>query len=317
MGMIETRTGVGILDAIFCISGSFLLESVCFMKTFTTRQLAAYLQINEKKVYQLVGDGIVPFTRLGGKLLFVQEIIDQWLIETTHRRQTLSLAGSDDPLLRTFLDDYNSGEPATVFYAPVGSRNGFDLLLKSMADLACVHLPQSAQGITVSDWLSREALSRPVRVIHLFQREQGLILPPLKSKGIKSLEDLVQKKRRFINRNPGSGTRLLQTLLLEREGLSPKTFDSCPEAGSHLEVGLRILRGEADAGLGIRYMADLLGLTFHPLHQESFDLLIPKDLWDSPPVQTLRQRLHPEFFLRGFNRIAGYNFRETGVIVSR
>lgn len=317
MGMIEISEGVSTVNAISCISRYFLLEFVRFMKTLTTRQLAAYLQINEKKVYQLVGQGAVPFSRLGGKLLFVQEIIDQWLIETTHRRQTLSLAGSDDPLLRAFLDNYNSGEPATVFYAPVGSRNGFNLLLKSMADLACIHLPQSSQGITVSDWLNREAFSRPVRVIHLFQRDQGLLLSALKSKGIKTLEDIVQKKRRFINRNQGSGTRLLQALLLEKEGLSPKTFDSCPEADSHLEVGLRILRGEADAGLGIRYIADLLGLAFHPLHQESFDLLIPKDLWDSPPVQTLRQRLHPEFFLRGFTRIAGYNFRETGAIVSR
>ena len=86
------------------------------MEILTTKEVAAYLHMHEKKVYQLVKGGEVPHTRIGGKIVFAREIIDRWIQENTLQEQTLLISGSDDPLLKDVIELFNLVEEGTPIF---------------------------------------------------------------------------------------------------------------------------------------------------------------------------------------------------------
>lgn len=181
----------------------------------------------------------------------------------------LRLAGSDDPALDVLVRA--TGESASVVAGPRGSVNGIVQLSRGSADAAALHLLDAASG-RWNDVLVRGALGdEPVVLVHLWRRQQGLVLAPGNPLGIRGADDLAG--RRIAWRPPGTGSRLLLENLMRRAGCEPH-----PELGepaeSHLAVAAAVAAGAADAGLAVRAVAESAGLEWVPVVTEPFELAL-------------------------------------------
>jgi putative molybdopterin biosynthesis protein len=292
-----------------------------------TREVARYLGVNEKKVYFLAKSGKIPCTRVTGKWTFPKKLIDQWIEESAsglvarkaraEERVFLLAAGSDDPSLGILHDLYEAQtQPASFFMTTVGSTSGLAAIRSGVADFATAHLLEPAR--TGADELAADkVLSSDTVVIELFYRELGLLVAAGNPRGIKSLRDLTRSNLRIINRQPGSGTRIYLDQELSRARLNVKKISGYDTVVStHLEVGLRVLRGAADVGLATRTTAQLLGLDFIPLTRERFDMLVPKDRFFTRGIQVLLGLVGSREFRERVGTLGGYDLTESGRIIN-
>jgi putative molybdopterin biosynthesis protein len=293
-----------------------------------TKEAAKFLGIHEKKVYALAKAGRIPCTRVTGKWLFPKPLLDQWITESAQKsvqtrkkpgaaRDVLLVAGSDDPSLGLLREFYAAGRPpATLYLATVGSTAGLDAVREGAADLALAHLRDPTTGEYNLPYLGGTPPA-PVAIVPLFHRELGLVTRPGNPLGFRSVADLLRTGIRFVNRQEGSGTRLFLDQQLEQLGITPAHIPGYPEAvATHLEVGLSILRGEADVGLATQAAARLLGLDFAPLTQERFDLVIPKERFFTRGVQHLLEIVGSREFRARVEALGGYDASESGRILA-
>jgi excisionase family DNA binding protein len=292
-----------------------------------TREVARYLGINDKKVYFLAKAGKIPCTRVTGKWTFPKKLIDRWIEESasalvgrkakTEERSFLLAAGSDDPSLGILHDLYEAQtQTSSFFMTTVGSTGGLAAIRSGVADFATAHLLEPAR--TGADNLAvQELLPSETVVVELFYRELGLLVPVGNPKGIKSFRDLARPKLRIINRQPGSGTRIYLDQELSRARLNAKKISGYDTlVSTHLDVGLRVLRGAADVGLATRTTAQLLGLDFIPLTRERFDMLVPKDRFFARGIQLLLGIVGSREFRERVGTLGGYDLTESGRIIN-
>lgn len=285
----------------------------------TTKELADLLRLNEKKVYQLIKEGGIPHVRIAGKWLFPKGHIARWIDERVQRENDIYIVGSDDILLARLLSLYSREHfpKSLTFYSSVGSMRGIEALSKKKGQVCCVHVLDVETGEYNLPSLHRHlASSQPYVVVNLCYRGQGLFVQKGNPWGVKGLEDVVKKGMRFINRNAGSGTRVLLEYLLHEKGLEGEEIAGfSDEVDTHVEVALKVLFGEADAGLGIEYVAHLLSLDFIPLREERFDLVIPKELWSAQIIQGFLSYVDPLPIQRLAHALPGYNLKDTGRVI--
>ncbi|MCX8021306.1 MAG: helix-turn-helix transcriptional regulator [Syntrophorhabdaceae bacterium] len=286
------------------------------MEILTAKELSNYLKINEKNVYKLVQEGKLPYLKIGGKIAFSREIIDRWILERTVRDENILIAGSDDVFLRKIIDVYNSMHTPIVYYAPVGSINGLKILKKAGATMSSVHILDVEKKAYNLSYIERYLSKDGYVVIHLFYRKQGLYLQRNNPRGIRGFEDLATKGVRFVNRNVGSGTRLLFDFLIAERNIEPSSIDGYNrEVNSHLEAGLSILNGEGDASFGIMYIASLLGLGFIPMFDERFDLVVPEDRFFSANVKRFLSFFDQSTIMHYIKDFRGYDTSRIGSIL--
>ncbi|CAN1505644.1 COG1910 Periplasmic molybdate-binding protein/domain [Burkholderiaceae bacterium] len=184
---------------------------------------------------------------------------------------------SNDPLIELISPKFDEIEFETM-----GSGHALDRLLEEKASIAGFHVsdPQEIKGI--QDHLQRRNLT----VVPLMQRVQGLILAKRNPLKIKSVRDLARPEVRFINRQKGAGTRLLLDRLLEREGLKTKQIKGyAHEEFTHNAIATSILAGQADAGMGLQYIAKEYGLHFIPIETETFYLAMKPQLRENKTIR--------------------------------
>ena len=286
------------------------------MEIFSARDLSKYLKINEKKVYKLVQESKIPHIKIGGKIAFTKEIIDTWILENTEREKQIYIAGSDDILLTRIIDSYNTKHQNTVFYAPIGSVNGLRLLKNHAATMSSVHILDIEKKEYNLSYLDRYLTKDDYVVLQLFSREQGIYLPKDNPKGIKSFEDIAAKGAAFVNRNKGSGSRILIDFLIHEKQIDPQSIKGyTAEVESHLQGGLQVLRGEADAAFGIRYVAHMLDLGFAPQFNERFDMVIPVEHFHTSHVKTFLTFFEQPALLNHIRDFTGYDTTKMGSII--
>ena len=179
--------------------------------------------------------------------------------------RALRLAGSDDPLLDVLVSTA-AGDVERA--APSGSFGGLTALWRGTADAATLHL-WHARGYN-APYAERILAGREPVLVHLWRREQGIVVPPGNPRGIGTVEDLAGVTT--AQRAPGTGTRALVDRLLRERRLDPLRG---PELAGHLDVALAVAAGLADAGVAVRAAATTLGLDFVPLAWEPFALALP------------------------------------------
>ena len=152
--------------------------------------------------------------------------------------------------------------------------------------------------------------------LNLAHREQGLIVKKGNPLGINSLKNLANNKVTYINRQEGSGTRVLLDYRLKENGIDPADIPGYSRiAYTHMEVALEIFSGSANVGLGIFAVARQLDLDFIPLATERFDLIIPAENFTSRAIKALRGVLGSAEFKANMAQLGGYDTRDTGKIV--
>lgn len=198
----------------------------------------------------------------------------------------------------------------------VGSSGGLQAVSSGVANFATAHVLQPGQAGDNRSAL-RGLLPEGSLVVELFHRELGLLVPHKNPQKITSIRDLARPNLRLINRQPGSGTRIYLDHELARRRLSYKKISGYENAVStHMGVGLKILRGEADAGLATRTTAQLLGLDFLFLTRERFDMVIPKDRFFTPGIQALLGIVGSRDFRERLSALGGYDVSESGRIIN-
>lgn len=213
------------------------------------------------------------------------------------------LAGSDDPALSLLIAD------AAEAVAPVGARgsfHGLSALWAGTADGAALHL-RHAGGDYNAPFARGVLRGREPVLLHLWRREQGLIVAPGNPRGIASVGDL--RGLRVARRPPGTGTRTLLDRLLLDAGLAPESVVG-PSVELHLDVALTVATGEADAGLGLRGMADTLELAFVPLAWEPFQVVTTQS--EVGGLEPLLSRLREPELTRRIRGLGGYDLEGAG-----
>lgn len=282
----------------------------------TTGEVAEYLRVTERTIYEMVARRTIPFSRATGKLLFPRRLVDAWLEAQTEAPQSglapppPIYAGSSDPLLEWALRQSGSG----LAVLARGSVQGLEELAAGRAVLAGCHLPDAEGGGWNLAAVRAHLPGRRHVLIHWARRVQGLILAAGNPHRVTGLRDAVTRGLRFAVRGEGAGSQRLLDMLLAREGLTAADIVAVSRpAETHADLAALIEIGEADCGLGLQAAAGRL--SFLPLlADESFDLAMARRDYFEPPVQALLAFARGETFARRARHLGGYDLTGLGQV---
>lgn len=201
-------------------------------------------------------------------------------------RNTLVVIGSHDPLLDELADMLHLGDPRLYMSSShVGSMGGIMAIRRGEAHMAGCHLLDTADGTYNRSFIRKYFPKGDVKLVSCVGRQQGLMVARGNPLNICSFADISRQGIRYVNRQKGSGTRILTDYLCSREKVEPSdVYGYTREELTHTSVAAQIACGSADVGMGIYSAAKLYDLDFIPICIEEYDLIIPDHAWDSPMV---------------------------------
>jgi len=295
----------------------------------STKETAEYLGINEKQVYALIKSKSIPCTRVTGKWVFPKKLIDRWIttdalkddptIDEVFKNSAgvLFAAGSNDPILDILINKIQSADGGKhIFSSVTGSTEGVKLLGSGFADIAWCHLSKPGTGEYDIDSIAAFVPDKKIAIVHLFQRELGFLFQQNSGFGEMSFSKIADGGVEFINRQPGSGTRIITEHFIESEGIDPlliKGYDN--NVNTHMEVGLMILSGRAGAGIATSSVSKILGLGFQPIIKESFDMVLSQVTFFRDEVQGFIETLKSDEFREMVAFLGNYDFQKSGRII--
>ena len=292
-------------------------------RMMTTREVAGYLRIKERKVYELVAKRRIPCSRVTGKWLFPGDLIDLWVAAGNEgpavegHRPPAIVAGSHDPLLDWALKE----SACDLAMLACGSAGGLDRLAEGRAAAAGLHLLDTDTGEYNLPAVRRRLAGAPVVVIEWARRRQGIVVAAGNPLGIAdgragALRDLRDKRARVIERQEGAGSRVLFGALLAEAGIDRNEIERLPEtAKDELDLGLAVLDGKADAGLAIEAVARQLRLGFIGLAEERYDLVVRRRDYFEPPFQALLAFARGPALGRRAKELGGYDIGGLGRVL--
>lgn len=285
------------------------------------RQVAAYLNLNEKKVYALVAEGQIPATKVTGKWVFPRELIDRWILDSSHGgvlSDRLLITGAGDPLLQrvTHALVLDHEARALVSYCASGTRLGLDLLQAHRADACVIHWgPTRESHLRHPALLGQYQGHRRWALIRAFSREQGLLLRPNLCLEAAELGDLLRRPLRWMLRQQGTGSgRALHELLAEHR-LTEADLRVAGTALSDAEAAASIALGQADIAPGPRACATGHGLCFVSTGWEAVDLVLERGIYFRGLFQALLARIAGTETAAIADVLGGYDLTETGRLV--
>lgn len=282
---------------------------------FTTREVAEFLRIKERKVYDLAASGKIPCSKAMGKLLFPRDEIEAWVArEQTgpqHRAEVRGplpdvFLGSHDPLLEWALRESRCG--LAVFFD--GSVDGLRRLGARAGVGAGIHLYDAPRGEWNTPAVLGDCAELPVVLVEWARRTRGLIIAPNRRKAIKGLADL--KSFRLAGRQEDAGAQRLLSHLMDAEALALSDIETAVLARSETDAALAVLEGRADVSFGLKTLASQYRLGFVPIIDERFDLLIDRRAWFEPPLQSFMAFCRSEAFLARAGEFDGYGVSNLG-----
>ena len=285
------------------------------------REVADYLNIKERKVYDMVRLGRIPCSRVTGKWLFPQDLVDRWVADGIGEggREAPAdrtppppvVAGSHDPLLEWSLRESGCG----LALMAGGSLDGLRRLLARQALVGGLHVRDPAGADYNAATVAAEHGGRGLVLIEWAWRNQGLVLASGNPLGIRAVADLARGKPRIIEREPEAGTHLLLRHLLAQAGVPREALRVLPRpARSQTDVGLAILEGAADAGLAVEAVARQLRLDFLPLARERYDLALHRRDYFEAPFQALLAFTRTDAFRTRAGELGGYDVEGVGTV---
>ena len=254
-------------------------------------------------------EGILRIPALSEGLSQGEEVEAELLVEEEELRNTIVIIGSHDITIDILADEIRrGGKNIRVSSGNVGSLGGLMALRKGICHLAGAHLLDTETGEYNISYIRRYLKGVEVHVYHLVLRDQGLIVAKNNPKGIRDLHDLIRKDITFINRQAGSGTRILFDYRLEKSAIDPESVKGYDrEEYTHMAVAVDVLSGAADCGMGIFAAARALDLDFIPMEREQYDLIIPSFTVGESNIQALLETIRTEEFRRRVESLGGYD----------
>lgn len=230
---------------------------------------------------------------------------------------TVIMIGSHDNTLDVIANELKRHDSRIhLSSSNVGSLGGLMAVRRGQTHLAGSHLLETETGAYNYSYLERYLSEVPLRLVQLARRQQGFLLKPGNPRQIKGIEDLTRDDVTFVNRQAGSGTRILFDYELDRGGIGPDRIHGYDqEEFTHMAVAVSVLSGRADAGMAIYASAKALGLDFIPVAQERYDLVIPESSWLDEKIQLILRIVASESFRAMVREMGGYDVSESGRIM--
>lgn len=309
----------------------------------TPQEVADILKIAKNTVYELIKRGELNSYRVGKKVRVDEKDVEEYknrtksiknnnqaniihnstrsnnpLNEELPRINGFVICGQDILLdiLSRYLQLHPNGVQALRSY--VGSYNGLYDLYQGNVQMATAHLWDGDTGQYNIPYVRRMLPGVPAVIIHLACRLQGFYVAKGNPKGIKGWEDLKRKDITIINREKGSGTRVLLDEHLRKLGIPSNSIKGYNrESTSHLAIASTVARGGADIGLGNEKSGlQVKGIDFIPLQTERYELVIKKEDIEKAPFQAAIEILRSQELKMELEGIGGYDLTEIGQIVA-
>jgi len=259
-------------------------------------------------------EGMVRIPALSEGISQDEEVTADLLVEPEDLLNTVVIIGSHDITLDILADEIRrNGRDIRVSSGNVGSLGGLIAIRKGSCHLAGSHLLDTETGEYNISYLRRYLKGTRVSVFHLVLRDQGLMVAKGNPKGIKGIADLARDDVMFVNRQAGSGTRILFDYELRRAGIAPEAINGYDrDEYTHMTVAVDVLSGAADCGMGIFAAARALDLDFIPMAQEQYDLIIPSAWVDHPNIRALLETVRTPRFRERVAALGGYDPSKSG-----
>ena len=230
---------------------------------------------------------------------------------------TLVVIGSHDPLLDELADRMHlENDEVYMSSSHVGSMGGVMAVRRGEAHAAGCHLLDTETGNYNIAFIKKYFPKGGVKLVRCVGRQQGLMVAKGNPLGIQNFTDIAKSGLRYVNRQKGSGTRILTDYLCKQASLdADKIYGYDREELTHNSVAVQISSGSADAGMGIYSAAKLYNLDFIPICIEEYDLLIPDHAWDTPQVRQMLAVLKSEAFAQKILSMGGYTIENPGEVI--
>lgn len=283
------------------------------------RLVATPLQRGAGVIMSLVrADGLALIPRFSEGIDEGSEVEVELLRPLKQIEGTIVAIGSHDLTLDLLADRLRRAHPAySLSSSNVGSLGGLMALRRGECHLAGSHLLDEESGEYNLPFVRRYLGGRDIIVVNLVRRVQGLIVAPGNPLSITHLGDLRRQDVAFVNRQRGSGTRVLLDYKLAELGIDPgeiRGYDR--EEYTHLAVAASVAAGGADTGLGILSAARALGVDFVPLMPEQYDLVVPREFYDSDLLRPIFELIRSDAFRGAVDALGGYDTSSTGRVVA-
>jgi molybdate transport repressor ModE-like protein len=227
----------------------------------------------------------------------------------------LRIAASHDIALAQLRDALPASGPLRVELAFMGSVEALEAYARGRADLAGFHVAPELLHDAAFAGLRRALRPARDRLIRFAAREQGLIVPAGNPRRVRTLADVAAKRLRFVNRQPGSGTRLLVDALLARDGIAPQGIRGYATAEhNHVAAAAAVASGGADVAFGLRAAAAEFGLGFVPLAREQYRFAVRARAVAAPATAAFLAALRGPLLARSAVQLPGYDVSRAGTL---
>jgi putative molybdopterin biosynthesis protein len=252
-------------------------------------------------------EGIEAGTKVAVQLIRSEEEVNNTLVSI----------GSHDVIMDVAADLMSLREKQYVLSSShVGSMGGILALRNGETHMAPIHLLDEETGEYNVSYIRRYIKDKDISLIKCVKRIQGLMVKKGNPMGINSLNDITQAKARFVNRQRGSGTRLLLDYNMKKLNIDPADISGYDrEEFTHLKVAAAVAAGDADCGLGVYSAAVLMDLDFIPLCHEEYDLAVPTKLLQDDKIKEFIEVIRSDKFISELERLGGYEHDGIGRII--
>ncbi len=283
------------------------------------RMVATPIQRGAGVIMSLVrADGLVKIPRLSEGVEAGTQVTVNLLRPLEAIEHTIVATGSHDLVLDLIASELTGTGGVSFASSNVGSLGGLRAIDRGEAHLAGTHLLDEESGEYNVSFLRRYVRNQCVVLVNLVHRVQGFIIPKGNPASIESLNDLAREDIVFVNRQRGSGTRVLLDYKLVAAGIDTQQVAGYErEEYTHLAVAAAVAGGRADVGLGILSAARAIGMDFIPLFNERYDLAIPEDIYDSELLAPMLQLIQSSDFRVKVEELGGYDAGQMGEVIAR
>lgn len=309
--------------------------------SYTTEEIAKLLRVSKLTVYDLIKKGDLPAYRVGKQMRvdavdleayknraktgmqvpspsvqMPMAFVEHPQIHAHGSVKPLVITGQDTILdiLAKYIEKQNKNvRPLRSF---VGSLDSLISMYQGESDVVSTHLFDGNTGQYNLPYIQKLLIGYSYIVVNLASRRAGIYTAKGNPHGISSWADLGKPGITIVNREKGSGARVLLEEQLRIHGIPPKSVQGYQnEESNHLGVAGKVASGEADAGVGIEKAATLVGVEFIPLIQERYDLVMLKKPGNMEWIETVKRILQSESFRKELQSISGYDLSLTGTVL--
>ena len=299
-------------------------------KLLTAQEAADLLKVKKATVYEMVKRGDIPAVKIGKQVRIAREDLEAKLRPGAGKQEAgaqqpqqeitggngIVLCGQDSCLniIANHISQLPGAVPVLRSYA--GSYNSLNQLYQGKADIATSHLWDEESGSYNFPFISRLVPGMPVTVVRLLGRNMGIYVKAGNPKGSTGIESLAGGRVSMVNREKGSGTRILLDEKLKALGIDRRSIPGYfREYNNHLSIAGAVSRGEADFGMGAETAARQVdGIDFLPLQKEWYDLVFPTEREQEPTFRLLMDYLTGGGFQEEVAATGHYDLSETGKV---